>query len=151
MSLSSPDISSIISPESIITVLFPVLSAEFMLWVIIIVVILFLLTILFVISITFSAVAGSSAAVCSSSKRSFGVTSVHIRSVTTCLCPPESSPTFVFILSSSPISNSARAFWKNSRSLFLTAIPRGPLRLLEYAKARFSSIVMLGAVPFIGS
>ena len=68
-----------------------------------------------------------------------------------CLCPPESSPTFVFILSSSPISNSARAFWKNSRSLFLTAIPRGPLRLLEYAKARFSSIVMLGAVPFIGS
>ena len=44
-----------------------------------------------------------------------------------------------------------RALLKISFSLFFTAIPRGPLLLLEYASARFSSIVILGAVPFIGS
>ena len=65
---------STMRPASIITVRLPKESAEEILCVTIMQVMPFSATICFVSASTFSAVAGSSAAVCSSSKSSFGVT-----------------------------------------------------------------------------
>ena len=47
--------------------------------------------------ITFLAVCGSRAAVCSSSRRSLGFCSVAMRRVRACLWPPESSPTLLLM------------------------------------------------------
>ena len=106
------------------------------------------LTILSVSSVTFSAVAGSRAAVCSSSSRSLGGFTVAISSVSAWRCPPDSSPTGCFIRSSSPISNCASLSRKNSRSC-RDIVPNHPP--LPEASARFSSMVMPGAVPLMGS
>ena len=86
------------------------------------------------------------------SSSSSGVTIVAISSVSACRCPPESRPTGVFIRSSSPISSS-RSFSRNSsRSFFVTRLNRDPRRAVrKYATARFSSIVICGAVPLSGS
>ena len=66
---------------------------------------------------TFSAVAGSRAAVCSSSSSSFGVTSVAIRRVSACRWPPLSSPTGCFIRSSRPRPSWASRSRNSARSL----------------------------------
>lgn len=63
------------------TVRLPLDSADWMLWVIIMVVRRFFWMIWLVMAMTFSAVAGSNAAVCSSSKSSLGGTMVLISSV----------------------------------------------------------------------
>ena len=135
-------------PLSIISVRLPRSSAVCMLWVTIRQVRAFFSTMSFVRARTFSAVAGSSAAVCSSSSRSFGGLKVAIISVSACRCPPESRPTGCCILSSSPIPSSeslsrnssrvAREMWENH--------PPFPA-----ARARFSSMVMPGALPRMGS
>ena len=73
-----------------------------MLWVIIRQVMWFSATIFLVSSNTLSAVAGSRAAVCSSSNSNLGVTRVAINRVSAWRWPPESRPTGCFILFSSP-------------------------------------------------
>ena len=80
-SRSVPASSSTIRPLFIIMVRLPRDSAEGILWVIIRQVMWFSATIFFVRASTFSAVAGSRAAVCSSRSSSLGVTSVAISSV----------------------------------------------------------------------
>src|SRR5690606_33921683 len=55
--------------------------------------------------ITSSAVAGSKAAVCSSSKSSCGLRNEAIKSASTCRCPPESLPASTRIRVSSPKPN----------------------------------------------
>ena len=69
---------------------------------------------------TLSAVTGSSAAVCSSSSSSSGVTMVAMSSVSAWRWPPESRPTGVFMRSSSPMSSWASASRKKSRSRRVT-------------------------------
>ena len=67
-------------------------------------------------------------------------------------CPPDKRPTGCFMRSSSPIWSRARR--SRNRALSLLEIrAKGALPLVErrYASARFSSIVMPGAVPFKGS
>ena len=149
---SSPARSSTMRPASIIMVRLPSSSAERMLWVIIMHVMLFSATMLLVSSSTFSAVEGSSAAVCSSSKSSLGVTRVAISSVSAWRCPPESKPTGLFSRSSRPRPRAARRSRKYSLSFFDT-VPKGERVRTErrYASARFSSMVMWGAVPLSGS
>ena len=125
--------------------------ASFILWVIMIVVRLSFDTMRSVASSTFAAVLGSSAAVCSSNKRTFGFFSVAISSVSACLCPPESRPTLEVSRSSSPKSRIFSRSLYSSRSLFVIPCLR-PLRApLLAASARFSSIIMLAAVPVMGS
>ena len=77
----SPDSSRMIWPSFIMTVRLPSFRAEGTLWVIIRQVMWFSATIFFVSASTFSAVAGSNAAVCSSRSRSLGVTRVAISKV----------------------------------------------------------------------
>ena len=96
----------------------------------------------------FSAAPGSSAAVCSSSSSSMGGFMVAIISVSACRWPPESSPTGCCILSSRPMFSMATL----SRSAALSALERWLSQPpLPEAKARFSSMVMPGAVPRMGS
>lgn len=119
-----------IRPLSIIMVRSPVASAEDILWVIIMVVMLFSATISLVMSITFLAVTGSSAAVCSSKSSSLGVQMVHISKVTTCRCPPDSRPILVFIRSSSPILKRDTC----SRKKLLFFLDRASASPLEWAR-----------------
>ena len=149
--LSSPSSTLTIFPSFRIIVLLPYSSACFMLCVIMSVVIWFSFTILSVISMTEAAVFGSSAAVCSSSRRSFGVTIVDISSVSACRCPPLSNPTVVEMRSSRPSPSSFSFSIKKLRSPFYIARLSVVLLPRLYASPRFSSMVMCGAVPFRGS
>ena len=97
---------------------------------------------------TFSAVAGSSAAVCSSKSRSFGGFKVAIIKVSACLCPPDNNPTGWLMRFSSPISRSATRSLNSSLSALETARSQPPF---PAASARFSSTVIPGALPRIGS
>ena len=99
---SSSATSSTMRPWSIISVRLPKVRASCMLWVIIRQVMWFSATIFLVRSSTFSAVAGSKAAVCSSSSSSLGVTRVAISRVSAWRWPPESRPTGCFMRSSNP-------------------------------------------------
>ncbi len=93
-----------IFPLSIIIVRLPLVSADWMLWVIIMVVRWFFAD--NAVRNGHNLFGGSRiqrAAVCSSSKSSLGGTMVLISSVSACLCPPDKRPTFVSIRSSSPI------------------------------------------------
>ena len=91
------------------------------------------------------------AAVCSSSKSSFGFFKVAIRRVKACLCPPDKSPTLEVRRSSSP----SPSFKSRSRYSFLSlpVIPGFNVRRppLLKARARFSSIPIVATVPFMGS
>ena len=125
--------------------------ASRMLWVTIMVVRLPSLMIRSLRSSTFLAVLGSSAAVCSSSSKSFGWRRVAISRVSACRCPPESRPTLADSLSSRPRSNMSSALRYSSRSLRVTPqeSPRGLPRRL--ARARFSSMFISAQVPRMGS
>ena len=120
--LCSPSIVRSSLPWLITIVLLPYSMAFEMLCVIIRVVSAFSFTIFSVILMTFSAVLGSSAAVCSSRSRSFGVTIVAISNVSACRCPPESKPTGIFILSSRPRSSSLSLSLNTETSFFLIPI-----------------------------
>ena len=100
---------------------------------------------------TFSAVRGSSAAVCSSSSSSCGFLSVAIRSVSACRCPPESRPTFALSRPSRPRSSALSASRYCSRSALVMPQPRPRFLPRRSAMARFSSMPMSAAVPIIGS
>ena len=97
---------------------------------------------------TFSAVAGSKAAVCSSSRRILGGTIVAISSVSACLCPPDKSPTGCVILSSRPIPSLDSCSWNFFLSFLVIWESQPPE---PAASARFSSMVMPGALPLMGS
>ena len=71
-----------------------------------------------------------------------------MRSVSACLWPPERRPTGWLIRSSSPISSFFNSSRKRSFSCFVVWESHPPL---PAASARFSSIVIPGAVPLIGS
>ena len=117
---SCPAMSSTMVPLFIMMVRLPKVRAEGMLWVIIRQVMLFSATICLVRARTFSAVAGSRAAVCSSSSRSFGVTMVAMSRVRACRCPPDSSPTGWFIRSSRPSPswlNRSRKSFRSEREI----------------------------------
>ena len=100
---------------------------------------------------TLAAVFGSSAAVCSSNKSSFGFCSVAIKSVSAWRWPPLSRPTLAVRRSSSPRPSGFKSCLYSSRSSRVMPVRRvrgWPRRL---ARARFSSICMVAAVPVIGS
>ena len=143
--------SRIILPSHIIIRRFPCTMASFMLCVTISAVRLCSAIILSESSRTFAAVFGSSAAVCSSSRSSLGFFSVAIRRVSACLCPPESRPTFARRRVSSPKSSGFRSSTYSSLSFFV--IPHLRVRVCprRFATARFSSISISAAVPFMGS
>ena len=140
-----------IRPASIMMVRLPSASALFMLWVIIMVLSRCSRTVCTVIASTFSAVAGSSAAVCSSSKSSLGLAMVAISRVMACRWPPESRPTFIFMRSFSPMPKAASLSRRMSVSRFCSARASGKRLPRVKASARFSAMVMSGAVPLSGS
>lgn len=145
--LSSPSSTLTIFPSFRIIVLLPYSSACFMLCVIMSVVIWFSFTILSVISMTEAAVFGSSAAVCSSSRRSFGVTMVDISSVRACRCPPLSNPTVVEMRSSRPSPSSFSFSIKKLRSPFL--LPGSALSVYHDCKPAPDSPQWSYAAPFL--
>ena len=122
-----------------------------MLWVIIRVVSLFFSIRLSDSSSTFAAVAGSSAAVCSSSRSSLGLLRVAIRSVNAWRWPPESRPTFTCSLSSRPKPSSLSFSRYSSLSCLETIHFNRRFSPRRIAMARFSSIHISGAVPIMGS
>ena len=122
--------------------------ADCMLWVTIRQVSLFSSTICRVSASTFSAEAGSSAAVCSSRSRSFGGLMVAIIRVSAWRCPPESRPKGCCIRSSRPMPSRLRRSRNSSRSARVSVPSQPPC---PAARARFSSMLMPGALPRSGS
>src|SRR5699024_132734 len=94
---------------------------------------------------------GSSAAVCSSSNKIFGSVNVAINNDSAWRSPPDKKTTFADKRSSKTKFNVSKYSLNKSRRFFVT--PGFKLRRLfrEYAIAKFSSIVIDGAVPAIGS
>ncbi len=148
---SSPRMSRITRPSFIIIKRFPCTIASRMLCVTIIAVKLCSVIICSDSSRTFAAVLGSNAAVCSSSRSSFGFFKVAIKRVSACLCPPESNPTLEVILSSSPRSNVAKSSLYSFLSFFVIPQLRPRRFPLLAASARFSWISIVAVVPVIGS
>ncbi|KXT89066.1 hypothetical protein SORDD21_01823 [Streptococcus oralis] len=100
---------------------------------------------------TISLVLGSSAAVCSSSSKSFGLTKAAMTKVRACRCPPDKYCVSTLRRFSKPILSSLKAVLNSSRSFSLTPqlSPRFAPRFL--AMAIFSSMVKREAVPILGS
>ena len=100
---------------------------------------------------TLSAVLGSRAAVCSSSRSRRGFFRVAMSRVRAWRWPPESRPTLLVMRSSSPRPRAASCLRNFSRSWAVMPgrrVRRWPRRL---ARARFSSMPMVAAVPIMGS
>ena len=72
--------------------------------------------------------------------------------VSACRCPPDSSPTGWDIRSSSPMPSNFSFSAKSSLSFFVIRLNGAfPWAERRYASARFSSMVIEGAVPRMGS
>src|SRR5690606_5246163 len=97
------------------------------------------------------AVRGSSAAVCSSNRRSLGLCQIAMRSESACLWPPERKRTRVCRRSSSPKPSFASSSRKRALSAADSANESLRRRPRAAAIAKFSSIVNMPAVPIIGS
>ena len=79
------------------------------------------------------------------------MTKVAISKVKACLCPPDRSPTLAVNRSSRPRLSTFSFSLYSARSLAVTS-HLSPLRLpRRAARAKFSSICMVAAVPVIGS
>ena len=121
---SSPFTSKTIRPASIMMVRLPSSNAWCILWVTIRQVIFRSDTMLRVSSSTFSAVPGSSAAVCSSNSSSLGVTIVAMSKVSAWRWPPESSPTGWRIRFSKSMPSRDRCSRNSSLSFLFTRLKK---------------------------
>src|SRR5690348_14595787 len=101
-------------------------------------------------AITWSALFGSSAAVCSSSSSKFGFSQVAMRRVRACRWPPDRLPMMLSNRSSRPILRRATAFRISLRRRDVSAQPNPRDRPRRAASDRFSAIVRFGDVPLNG-
>ena len=101
-------------------------------------------------AITWSALFGSSAAVCSSSSSNSGLRHAAINRVSACRCPPERLPIALSSRSSRPMLSCRTASRMPARTCSASAKPSPRLNPRRAARAKFSAMERFGAVPLKG-